>query len=295
MSIFHPYPFLFRFFHTFLYLIVNPLCSALYQMTQVHFVGQYPPDRRAAPPGVAAPGKTSPIVQPQRFLIFLWGQDVQAVEFFRYGGNSHSLNLPRKNPADNARRIIVHQQPVSVFRRFPVAIHGKSRKAFPLPALYRKLAFYLGGYVTAIAVVYEIFYRQYNVALPGICRKAVIPVGKGDKTHPQSWEYLIQIPPGLNVIAPETGQVFHDDAVHPARRDVAYHPFKFWSLEVAAGIIVICIAVKKFNVLLFPDKGTDQLPLAADAVALGSECGFRISCASSVSGGSHIAVLPGKS
>ena len=221
VGILHSYPFFCRFLHAFLYLIVNPLCPALHQMAQVHFVGQYPPDGRAAPLGSAAPGKASPKVQSQGFLILPWGQDVQAVELFCDGRNSHPLNLPCKDPADNARRIIVHQQPVSLLRRFPIAVHGKSRKAFPFSAFDRKLAFYLGGNITAIAVVDEIFYRQYDIALPGVRRKTVVLVRDGDKAHPQGREYLIQIPPGLNIIAPETGQVFHNDAVYPARFDVA--------------------------------------------------------------------------
>ena len=294
MGIFHPYPFLFRLFHAFLYLYVDPLCPALHQVAQVHFVGQYPPNGRAAPFGAAAPGEASPVVQPQGLLVLLWGQDMEVIELFRNGRDGHPLNLPREDPADNLCRVIVYQQRVPVLRRFPVAVHGKGCKAFPLPALHSKLALHLGGNVTAIAVVYEIFYRQYDVALPGIRRKAVVPVGEGDESHPQSREYLVQVPAGLDIIAPEPGQVLHDDAVHPPRLDVAYHPFEFWPLEVAAGIVVVRIAVEELHVLLFPDKGTDQLPLAADAVALGFERGSCTSRASGISDSSCIAVLPGK-
>ena len=175
-----------------------------------------------------------------------------------------------------------------------VAIYGESGQAFPIPPLDRKLALDLNGNIPAVAVVYEIFNRQHNIPLSGIGRKTVIVIGKRDKSHSKGRKYPFQISPGLDVIPPETGQVFHNDAIHPARLNVSHHPFKFWSVEIAAGIIVIRIAVKEFHIHLPFDKRADQLSLTADAVALGFECAIFFLCRSESSDGSHFAVLPGK-
>ena len=84
-----------------------------------------------------------------------------------------------------------------------------------------------------LGIIYEILYRQDNGAFPCVRRYAVKMVGKRNKAYGKSRENLLYISPGFNVIAPETGQVFHYHAVHPACLNVADHPLKFWSVEIA--------------------------------------------------------------
>ena len=90
-----------------------------------------------------------------------------------------------------------------------------------------------------------------------------------NKTHRKSREDFLYISPGFNIVTSKTRKVFYNDTVHLSCFDVAYHSFKFWSVEITARKPIININIIQFDILLFMDKGSDQLSLISDTVTLG--------------------------
>ena len=232
MGILYLHPFPFRFRGMLLYLIINLFRFPLDHMAQIDFIGQYPLYGCASPSASAGSGKAAMIGKPHRLFIFLRGEDAEAVQFFRNRGQRQPFDLPCENPPHILRRIFINNKPVFIRITFSVPVGSKSGNTFPIFILYRKLALYLCGNIPAVGIVYEIFDRQDNRAFPRIRQCTVKMVGKRNESHTKSRESLLYVPPGFNVIAPETGQVFHYHAVHPACLNIADHPLKFWPVEI---------------------------------------------------------------
>lgn len=85
--------------------------------------------------------------------------------------------------------------------------------------------------------IYEDVFRvcdKYGLCLMltgGSALGAVVVVVDGDKPHSHEGQYLFQKVSGFQEVAPKPGQVFHDDAVHPACFHILHHPLESRALK----------------------------------------------------------------
>ena len=257
MGIFHLNPIFFRFFHTFLQLIIYLFCFSLHHVTEIHFICQYSLYRSTAPHGFYCTGKSPSVICACGLLILFGWKDTKFIQFIRYGWNRHTLHFPVKNLTHNFRCIIIHHKLIFVVICLSVPIKGKRSNTLPILSLYFKLAFHFCGNISAIGIVNEVFDRKNNTTLPCIRMKTVIMVCQRNKTHRKSREDFLYISPGFNIVTPKTRKVFYNDAIHLSCFDVTYHSFKFWSVEITARKPIININIIQFDILLFMDKGSD--------------------------------------
>ena len=98
------------------------------------------------------------------------------------------------------------------------------------------------GYVPAISVIYEVFERNHHITAIAACRRhAVVIVRNRNETHTEHREYLFDIPPCLNIVPAETGQVFYNDTVDRAFPYILQHALEVRAVKIDAAVTVIRI------------------------------------------------------
>jgi hypothetical protein len=76
-----------------------------------------------------------------------------------------------------------------------------------------------------------------------------------------------QIISGVNGIAPETGKVFYDNAVHKAAFNVSHHLLKAGTLKVRSRCVVIGIDFNKAYVRRRGDEVLNDIALSFQRIA----------------------------
>ena len=82
------------------------------------------------------------------------------------------------------------------------------------------MAPYLHGNIPAVRIIDEVLERDDHV-IPILPVQAVVTVIDSNEPHPQHGENLLNVPPGLNIVPAEPGQVLYDHAVNRTFPDIA--------------------------------------------------------------------------
>ena len=89
----------------------------------------------------------------------------------------------------------------------------------------------------------------------------------GDEAHPVSREHPAQIPACFDVLAPQAGEVFYDDAVDVAIGDILHHFLERGAVEDDAAVSVIDLFGNDLNIRVALHKVFNELALIGNAVA----------------------------
>ena len=153
----------------------------------------------------------------------------------------------------------------AVSRVFSVAVAGKGPYKFPLLLLGVDGRADLVRNVPGILGVEDIFHGQEHVVAP---LPAVHVVVDGDETHAASGKDPLQVPPHLDVIPAESGQVLDQDAVDLSGLNVCLHLPEGGAVKVGPGIAVVLVEIQQMQLRVGLYVLLQQLTLVGDAVAL---------------------------
>ena len=92
-------------------------------------------------------------------------------------------------------------------------------------------------------------------------------VGDGDEAHPVGREHPAQIPACLDVLAPQTGEVFYDDAVDVAIGDILHHFLERRAVKDDAAVSIVDLFGNDLNIRVALHKVFNELALIGNAVA----------------------------
>ena len=93
-------------------------------------------------------------------------------------------------------------------------------------------------------------------------------VGDGDEAHPIGREYPAQIPAGFNVLAPQPGEVFYNDAVDISIGDILHHFLECGTVKDDAAVSIVDLFGNDLNIRVALYKVFNELALIGNAVAL---------------------------
>ena len=132
----------------------------LYHYPRIHFIGEYPDHCYRRPFRGRLCLEAGGIMFPKGFFIFHRGKHSKPVKPLRNGLCAHPVDLPRKYFPDDPGGIPVRGQPVLVFHRLQISVHGKRPYEFPLLPFCLLVALYLLGDIPAVRIIDKILYRQ---------------------------------------------------------------------------------------------------------------------------------------
>ena len=92
-------------------------------------------------------------------------------------------------------------------------------------------------------------------------------VGDGNEAHPIGREYPAQIAAGFNVLAPQPGEVFYNDAVDISIGDILHHFLECGTVEDDAAVSIVDLFGNDLNIRVALHKVLNELALIGNAVA----------------------------
>ena len=93
-------------------------------------------------------------------------------------------------------------------------------------------------------------------------------VGDGDEAHPIGREHPAQIPACFDVLTPQAGEVFYDDAVDVAIGDILHHFLEGWAVKNDAAVSIVDLFGNDLNIRVALHKVFNELSLIGNTVAL---------------------------
>lgn len=93
-------------------------------------------------------------------------------------------------------------------------------------------------------------------------------VGDGNEAHPVGREYPAQIPASFDVLAPQPGEVFYDDAVDVAIGDILHHFLECGTVKDDAAVSIVDLFGNNLNIRVALYKVFNELALIGNAVTL---------------------------
>ena len=150
--------------------------------------------------------------------------------------------------------------------RLCVPVGGKSAEVFSALALDLKLAPNLDGYVPAVSLVYQVFEGNHQIVGAAAFALTVIVVVDGNKADAKERKNLLNVFPGVQVIASEPAQILHDHAVGPALPDVVQHFLEGWSFKGRTGKSVVDSDGVLAQLWMLCHIVADQVSLTGDTV-----------------------------
>ena len=93
-------------------------------------------------------------------------------------------------------------------------------------------------------------------------------VGDGNEAHPVGREYPAQITASFDVLAPQPGEVFYDDAVDVAIGDILHHFLERGAVKDDAAVSIVDLFGNDLNIRVVLHKVFNELALIGNAVAL---------------------------
>ena len=194
------------------------------------------------------------------------------VQFVQAAGDSRIAH-PRKPPleyvAHDRGRFRVRLNPVGIVRAFAVAIRRPIPDKLSPLLLQRQRGTDFSGDVLAVGVVQDVFQvNDVSVAGTFSVQRVEIVLNRNEADAHEG-ENLIQIVSGFQIIASETGKVFHHNAVNFAALHVLHHTLKFRTFEIRSAPSVVGIQSGKLHVRLGFDIFPDELILRVNRIRAG--------------------------
>ena len=182
-------------------------------------------------------------------------------------GVAHSILFHLKNALHHLRCVWVNGQLVTVLWGFHIAIGGKVADKLAAALLGVQRGIHLLRNVLGVNVIHQVFQRNRH-SLAAVRPDTVVVVVDGDKPHSHEGQYLFQKVSGFQEVAPKPGQVFHDDAVHPACFHILHHPPEPRTLKICPGFSVVTIAVVQLQIRVLGDIFAQIVDLRLQALAV---------------------------
>ena len=202
--------------------------------------------------------------------ILCGGWDLSGIQIFRNFLCRHSGNLHLKDFSDNLCRLFINHQLMLVLCRLLITIRRictcKLSGLCHLPSDITDLF----GSISAVKIIDKILKGDLQSCRLLTSILTVIMIINCDKTNPEERKQLLQIISKLNIITPESGQIFYYDTVYPSLFRKINQLCKCRTVKAFPAESIITFlndpAALKFRML--PDIIIKQHPLIADTVTL---------------------------
>ena len=247
-------------------LVIGGALLALHQRSGIGFILQDADDGGGRPLTVRFIGITVfRIGQAVVFLVGQRGENAQPVQLRCDLGAACALQPHTENVADHAGGIGIGDEQILVVLGFHIAVHRERADEVAVAPLHIQRGAGLDGNVPAVGFVHNVLdrYGQIIAAVVG----GVDAVGDGNEAHPVGREYPAQIPAGFNVLAPQPGEVFYNDAVDVAIGDILHHFLECGTVEDDAAVSIVDLFGNDLNIRVALHKVLNELALIGNAVA----------------------------
>ena len=203
-------------------------------------------------------------------MIFLVGQrreDAQPVQLICDPQGAGTFQPHLEDVLDNTRSIGIGDQQILVVLGLHVAVHREGSHKITVPALYIQGGTGLYGNVPAVGFVHDVFDRNRQViSVILLCRVDV--VCDGDKPHTVSRKHFAQIPACFDVLTPQPGEVFDNDAVDFPIGHILHHFLKGRAVKDDAAVAIVHLEGHNLNIGIALNEILNELALVGNAVAL---------------------------
>ena len=254
-------------FHLFDF-VVGCTLFALHQSSGVGFILQDADDGSCRPFTIGFVGiALFRIGQTVVFLVGQRGENTQPVQLRRDLGSTCALQPHTENITDNAGSVRIGNKLILVILRLHIAIDRERSDKIAVAPLYIQRATGFDGNITAVGFVHYVFYR-YGKIIAAAVMGGVDVVGDSDETHTVGREHPAQIAACFDVLAPQAGEVFHDNTVDVAIGDVLHHFLERWTVKNNAAVTIINLFGHNLNIRVALHKVFNEPALIGNAVAL---------------------------
>ena len=199
-------------------------------------------------------------------LVCQRGENTQPVQLRCDFGGACALQPHTEDVTDNAGGVGVRDEQILVVLGFHVTVHRESADEIAVAPLHVQRGTGLDGNVPAVGFVHNVLDR-YGQIIPAVVG-GVDAVGDGDEAHPIGREYPAQIPAGFNVLAPQPGEVFYNDAVDVAIGDILHHFLECGTVKDDAAVSIVDLFRNDLNIRVALHKVFNELALIGNAVTL---------------------------
>ena len=268
MGIGNANPFRFRLLLQLLDFVVGGALPALNQCAGVGFILQNADDGGSRPLAILAVGiAVLGIGQAVIFLIGQWRENAQPVQLVGNPQGTGAFQPHLKNVLNNTGGIGVGDQQILVVLGLHVAVHREGSNEITVPALYIQGGTGLYGNVPAVGFVHDIFDRNRQV-IAVVLLSCVDVVGDGDESHTISRKHFAEVTACFDVLSPQPGEVFDNDAVDFPIGDILHHLLEGWAVKDDAAVAVVHFVGHYLYVGAALNEILNELALVGYAVAL---------------------------
>ena len=244
---------------------LQAVVPSLFHIPNVHLVLQNAVDSGIRPVG----GRLQSVVVAVFFtgepLVLTGAGNTLLVQLLGNADLSHSVFKQGKDAPHHLRRRRIDNKTVMILRIFTVPVAGKGPDKLAPLLLGVEGAFDLSGDVACILGVKQILQRHHHVVGAA---DTVDVVRDGDKPHTVLRQPAFQIAACFDVVTPKAGQILYQHTADAPALYVPQHPLKGGALEIRAGIAIVGIAFRRYQLRMIFDIRFQQLPLVADGIAL---------------------------
>ena len=244
---------------------LKAVVPSLLHVADVHLILQDTVDGSVCPVG----GGFQPVVVAVFFagepFVLTGAGDALLVQLLGNTDLTHSIFKQGEDAPHHLRRRRVDDQTVMILRVLTVPVAGECSDELAPLLLGVEGAFDLLGDVACILGVKQILQRHHHVVGAAV---AVDIVRDSDEPHTVLRQPTLQIAACFDVITAETGQVLYQHTADAPTFHVPQHPLKGGALEIRAGIAVVGIAFRHYQLRMIFDIRLQQLPLVADGITL---------------------------
>ena len=165
-----------------------------------------------------------------------WNQNLLHRQLLGNGCRSNSLAGQAVNLSDNLSGRFIHKKQLLVLLGPLVAVRDRAAAphSFLHPGLEYRLDLVAG--VLGVPLVHDVQERG-EVVVGGLC--AVHAVVDGDEADALLGEHNLGVVAHLQVVPPESAQVFDNQGGHMARLNLAQKGVEAWAVEVGAGVAIV--------------------------------------------------------
>ena len=211
-------------------------------------------------------------------MVFLIGQrreNPKAVQLVCDPQSAGAFQPHLKDVLDNTGSIGIGDQKIFVVLGLHVAVHRKGSNEISVPALYIQGGTGLYGNIPAVGFVHNVLDRNRQIIAAAFLG-CVDVVGNGNEPHTVGREYPAKVAPGFDVLTPQPGEVFDNDAVDFPVGHILHHFLKGGAVKDDSAVAIVYFVGHNLNVGVALNEVFNELALVGYAVALtGAIIGVR--------------------
>ena len=180
----------------------------------------------------------------------------------------HTADLPAENTLHILRCQFIYNQLGVIGRVFLVSIGCKTSHKIAVLPFDCKLALDFDGNIPAVGIIEQIPHRDHD-GITGLPRRlAVIVVRHCNQPDPHDRENPFQIASHFNIVSPEAGQIFHQNAVDGPLFQFLEQILERRAFKVRAGVAIVHKLIHDTQFRVVCGIGFQQCALVCNAVAL---------------------------